>query len=106
MDIGTTGRSGNHKEQIGRFIIEAFIIDALTDNHGSQTGSRYGIGLGMGNRYAFTNTGTSFFFSFKDTRLIGRSIVQMTAFFHQSDKMIDSPCLIGSLGLQINTFLF
>ena len=106
MNIGTTGRGCNHEEQIGRFIIEAFVIDALTDNHRRQAWRRYGVGLGVGNRYAFTDSRTAFFFPGKDTGLVGCRIFQMTALFHQSHEMIDSPGFISSPGLQINTFFF
>ena len=105
MNVGAAGRCCNQEEEVSRFIIEAFIIDAVADDHRCQARFVYGFRFSMRNGNAFANSRTAFGFTSQYAFFVQRFVIQITAGIHEVDEVANGRCLIGNSGIKVNALL-
>ena len=106
MDVGAAGGRGNHEEQAGRFVVQTFVIDTVTDNHGGQTRFPDGRRLGMGDGDALADAGAAFLFAVQDALFVAFFIAQVAPFFHEVHQVVDGTGLVRYTGIQIDALRF
>ena len=102
MDVGTASRSGDEEEQVSRFVVEAFVVDAVADDHRSQARFIDGFRLGMGNSDAFADTRTSFLFTSQDALFVQLFVVQVAAGSHEVDQVVDGSGFVGYRRIEVD----
>ena len=102
MDVGTASRSGDEEEQVSRFVVEAFVVDAVADDHRSQARFVDGFRLGVGNGDAFADTRTAFLFTGEDALLVQLFVVQVAAGGHEVDQVVDGSGLVGYRRIEVD----
>ena len=102
MDVGTASRSGDEEEQVSRFVVEAFVVDAVADDHRSQARFIDGFRLGMGNSDAFADTRTSFLFTSQDALFVQLFVVQVATGSHEVDQVVDGSSFVGYRRIEVD----
>ena len=102
VDVGTASWSGDEEEQVSRFVVKAFVVDAVADDHRSQTRFVDGFRLGMGNSDAFADTRTSFLFTSQDALFVQLFVVQVAAGSHEVDQVVDGSGLVGYRRIEVD----
>ncbi len=104
MDVVLRVRCGDEEEDLRRLTIQRIKFHAAFHPHESQARPGNGGRLGMGDRYAFTHTGTAFLFTMIDTLTVRFDICDVPLFRHQVDEHIQGLFLCLGMSFQIGAF--
>ena len=99
-------RCCDQENKICRFSVQRIVIYTLRKYHGCKSRCAYRFSLAMRDCNAFTNSCSSFFFSFEDGFTIGVNVIDVPAFCHQIDHFTDDLLFGVCLAIEANTLLF
>ena len=99
-------RCCDQENKVCRFSVQRIVIYTLRKYHGCKSRCAYRFSLAMRDCNAFTNSCSSFFFSFKDGFTIGVNVIDVPAFCHQIDHFTDDLLFGVCLAIEANTLLF